>query len=109
MAIAGIISNEEKVKITINPLTAGGNPAQVEDGSFQLELIEGDATFEDIEGEPNSKYILSGEADVVSRIRVVADADLGPGVTTIEDEVILTVVAAGATSLGTGLGTPELK
>ena len=109
MAIAGIITNEEKVKLTISPVTLGGNPAQVEEGSFAFETVEGDATFEDIEGEPNSKYIISGEADVVSRIRVSADADLGPGVSTIEDEVILTVVPAGASSLGLGLGTPELK
>lgn len=100
-----VLSNEEKVSVTINPQTAAGNPAQI-DGDFSLEVIEGDVTLET--AEDGTKYIVSG-AEGNSKVRISADADLGEGVQTIEDVVDIIVVPAGASNLGVGFGTPVLK
>jgi hypothetical protein len=111
MGILKTITNEQKIKITINPTTAAGNPAQVEEGSVKFEnTTEGsDVTVEAVEGEPNSAYLVSGTNEGVANIRVSADADLGEGVATIEDNVTLTVVPATADTLGLLSGEPELK
>ena len=100
-----VLTNEEKVAVSINPQTAAGNPAQV-DGDFNLEVVEGDVTLE--VAEDGTKYIVSG-AEGTSKVRVSADADLGEGVQTIEDIVDIIVVPAGASNLGIGFGTPVLK
>ena len=108
--VATTITNEQKIKITLNPLTAAGNPAQIEAGTLQVEVLEGDGTAETIEGEPNSFYAISGSSTgTITRIKVTADGDLGEGVSTLEDEVLMTVIPANASSLGLALGEPELK
>lgn len=111
MGILKTITNEQKLKLTINPQTAAGNPAEVEAGSVVWEnTTEGsDVTLETIEGEPNSVYAVSGSNEGVTNIKVSADADLGEGVATIEDNVTLTVVQATADNLGIASGEPELK
>lgn len=111
MGMLRTITNEQKIKITIAPKTAAGNDAQVEAGSVKFEnTTEGsDVTVEAIEGEPNSAYLVSGSNEGVANIRVSADADLGLGVATIEDNVTLTVVLATADNLGLNSGEPELK
>lgn len=103
-----VITNEQKIKVTVQPTTEAGNPATI-DGVPTFEVTEGDATVELVEGEPNSAYLVSGEAGVVSTIKVSADADLGEGVATIEEAVTLNVVAASANNLGVTAGAPELK
>ncbi len=103
-----VITNEQKIPVTVQPATAAGNPANI-DGVPTFEVIEGDATIELIDGQPNSAYLVSGAADVVSTIKVSADADLGEGVSTIEELVTLNVVAASANTLGVTAGAPELK
>lgn len=100
-----VLTNEEKVAVSIAPQTAAGNPAQV-DGTFTLELVEGDVTFQT--AEDGTQYIVSGEPGN-SKVKISADADLGEGVQTIEDIIDVIVVPAGATNLGVGFGTPVLK
>lgn len=97
------ISNEEKIKVTINPTTSAGNPAQVENPLF--EVVSGDAT---IEQDGLSAYLISGEVGA-SQIKVSADADLGTGVTTLEELIDLNVVGASATSLGLVVEPAEPK
>lgn len=101
------ITNEQKILITLNPTTEAGNPAGIESGSLRLEVLEGDATTEQV-GD-NSFYAISGEANTLSRIKVTADGDKGEGVVTLEEELILTVIEPNAASLGLNVGTPELK
>jgi hypothetical protein len=103
-----VITNEQKVKVTVQPTTEAGNPANI-DGTPTFEVTEGDATVEPVEGEPNSAYLVSGAADVVSTIKVSADADLGEGVATIEEVITLNVVQASANTLGVVAGAAELK
>jgi len=101
------ITNEEKVQVTLAPTTAAGNPA-ILDGMPTWTVIEGDATVEvDVTG--MSAFLVSGAAEVNSKITVTADADLGSGVVTITDTIDLAVVAAGASALGLVIGTPVLK
>ena len=101
------ITNEQKVQVTLAPLTAAGNPATV-DGVPTWSVTSGDATLEVAEN-GMSAYLVSGAADVNSQITVTADADLGEGVTEITDTIDLAVVSAAASQLGLNVGTPELK
>lgn len=101
------ITNEEKVEVTLAPTTAAGNPASL-DGVPVWEVTEGDASVE-VAPDGLSAFLVSGAADVNSKISVTADADLGEGVVTISDVVDLAVVAASASALGIVVGTPVLK
>lgn len=101
------ITNEQKIKLTLKPTTAAGNPATV-DGAPVWAVIEGDATLEPAE-DGLSCYLISGEANVNSKITVTADADLGEGVVAITDTVDLAVVPASASALGITAGDAELK
>lgn len=112
--IAVSTDNEQKIKITLQPMTKGTStdgpqPAQV-DGDVSYEVTEGDATVEVVDGTGGKEaYLVSGSANTVNRIRVSADADLGEGVATIEEEVIYTVTQAGAAGLGATVGAAEQK
>lgn len=101
------ITNEEKVQVTLAPTTAAGNPATL-DGVPTWNVIEGDATLE-VAVDGLSAFLVSGAADVNSKIEVSADADLGEGVVTLTDVIDLAVVAAGASALGLVVAAPTLK
>ena len=101
------ITNEEKVQVTLAPATAAGNPATL-DGIPTWNVIEGDATLE-VAVDGLSAFLVSGAADVNSKIEVSADADLGEGVVTLTDVIDLAVVAAGASALGLVVAAPTLK
>lgn len=108
--VAVTITNEQKIPITLNPKTAANNPASIEAGSLKFEILEGDGSAEADPDNPNRFYAISGIATgAITRIKVSADGDLGEGVSTIEDEVLLTVTPATASSLGLVIGEPELK
>jgi hypothetical protein len=101
------ITNEEKVLVSLAPVTAAGNPATL-DGVPTWTVIEGDATLEVAE-DGLSAFLVSGAADVNSKVEVVADADLGEGVVNLTDVIDLAVVAASASALGLVAGTAILK
>ena len=101
-------NNEQKVKINANPQTLSGKPANL-DGGLQIEKISGDGTFATIPGEPNSVYVISGDAVGKSVYRIFADVDLGAGQTLLEDTVELEVSGAQAASFGLTAGSPEPK
>jgi hypothetical protein len=91
-------TNDEKVKIVLNPTTAAGNPASV-DGAPVWSVESGDATFE-VAADGLSCVIISGAADVLNTVTVTADADMGSGVVSISETIVYTVTAAQATGLG---------
>lgn len=101
------ITNEEKVQVTLAPVTAAGNPATL-DGVPTWTVTEGDATLEVAE-DGLSAYLVSGAAEVNSKIEVTADADLGEGVVNLTDVIDLAVVQASASALGLVAGTAILK
>lgn len=101
------ITNEQKVQVTLQPLTAAGNPA-ILDGAPVWTVTEGDATLEVAE-DGLSAFLVSGAADVNSTIAVAADADLGEGVVALADTITLAVVLASASTLGLVAGEAILK
>ena len=100
------LTDEQKIPVTLAPVTAAGNPAQV-DGVPLWTVVEGDATLE-VAPDGMSCYLISGTVGN-SQITVSADADLGSGVNTITDTIDLAVVSAQASSLGLVVGTAEAK
>ena len=110
-----VITNEQKIQVTLTPVTATGKPAQL-DGAATFEVINGDAKIEPVVDEtgtgsilPNTAWIVSGDLPGDSQIMVSADVDLGEGVGTISDIIKLTVAGAKAVSLGLTVGAPVAK
>ena len=100
------ITNEQKIKLTVAPVTATGKSAAL-DGSVAFTIQSGAATFERVDD--TSGYLVSSDTPGDTVFLVEADADLGTGVETISDVVKLTVEGARATSLGLSAGAPEPK
>lgn len=101
------ITNEQKVRVTLMPVTAAGHPASL-DGTATWEVISGNSTVE-INADDNSAELISSDDPGDTEILVKADADLGSGVTEISDVIRLTVLGAQAASLGLTAGDPEPK
>jgi hypothetical protein len=101
------LTTEQKVKVTLAPVTANGQPATL-DGPAEWSVESGDCTVEP-EEDGLSAYILSGDEIGESIVKVIADADLGEGVRHIEDLVTVQVTNAEAAALGLTVGAPEPK
>jgi hypothetical protein len=101
------LTTEQKVKVTLAPVTANGSPATL-DGEPEWTVESGDCTVNPEEG-GLSAYIVSGETIGESIIKVAADADLGEGERHIEDLVTVNVTNAEAAALGVTVGAPEAK
>jgi hypothetical protein len=103
------ITNEQKIKATLAPVTLAGKPAQLDPNNPpKWSVISGNSTVEPAEDGMSAELISSdtpGDTDFL----VEADADLGEGVETISDIIRLTVAGARAASLGFQLGEPEAK
>ena len=99
-------TNEEKIRISVNPVTPGGAPATL-DGPIALEVQSGEGTFELIDDA--SFYVISGDLPGDTVFVVTGDADLGEGVVNISDIVTLHVEGAMAASFGLVADAPELK
>lgn len=103
-----ILTDEQKVALSIKPVTAAGNPARV-DGSPSWS--SSDDTI--VEVVPSADG-LSAEAVTVgpvgtAQVSVVVDADLGAGVRTLTAMLDIEVIAAEAVTVAITPGTPELK
>jgi hypothetical protein len=95
------MTSEEKVLVTVQPLTEAGNPATV-DGAAAWTVTSGTCT-------QLSAYIVSGSTPGDSLISVQVDADLGAGVVPIVDTITAHVTSPTAESLQVTVGEPELK
>lgn len=107
MPAEGSITNEQKVKITLNPTTQGEHPAPIENATCSV--IDGNATVEPVEGDDHSFYLISGDDPGDTTFLIEADAQIGEGEENIQDTVLLHVVGAHAAHLGTTFGSPEPK
>lgn len=108
MPVEITLTNEQKVRATVTPKTAVGNPAPI-DGKPGVTVISGNATIANISEDGRSFDIVSPDEPGDSQVLVEADADLGEGVETISDVIKVTVIGARAANLGLSLGTPEPK
>ncbi len=102
-----VLTNEQKILVTLAPTTESGNPANL-DGEPTWTVTDGDATVE-VQPGGLSAYVVSGTPGA-SNIGVTADADLDAGEERmIGDGIAVTVLAAEAASLGFTVGAPEPK
>ena len=99
-------TNEEKVKVTVNPVTSTGKPVEL-DGPIVVEVQSGDGVMAFVDD--TSFYVISGDNPGDTAYLVSGDADLGEGVVTVSDIVMLHVEGAMAKSLGLVAGAPEPK
>ena len=94
------ITTDEKIHVKLTPLTSTGKPATV-DGAPVWSVVSGAGTVvPDTDG--LGAFLVSTDAvDGVDTVYMVsADADLGAGVTDLQDTVTLTTTNAQAASLG---------
>lgn len=102
------ITNEEKVKVTLAPVTSTNKPAKL-DGTPEWVTISGPAKLEPASN-GLSAYLISDDTNVSDSVfQVNADADLGEGTETISDLITLHVSNAHAKNLGIVAGQPEAK
>lgn len=99
-------TNEEKILVTVNPVTSVGNPANL-DGSVSVTVQAGAGTVEMVDA--RSFFVVSGSDPGDTSYLVEADADLGPGVQTLQDIVLLRVAGALAANLGMTAAAPVPK
>lgn len=104
MPIEVTLTTEERVKLSITPMTAGGQPAQI-DGAARWS-VEGTCTVDPID---DTSAWLNAGAMGDSTVTVGCDADLGQGVVPIGDTCLAHVQNPMAASVGLSAGTPELK
>lgn len=100
-------TNEEKILVKVNPTTTTLKPAPL-DGSIAVEVQAGDGTFE-VQGDGKSFFAVSGDNPGDTTYLVSGDADIGSGVETISDLVILHVAGARAANLGITADAPVPK
>ena len=99
-------TNEQKIKVTVNPVPQAGLPVPL-DGPIQVSVQSGDGTVNPIDD--TNFEVISGSNPGDTSYLVSGDADLGAGIETISDIILLHVAGAKASSLGLTAGTPEIK
>lgn len=99
------MSTEEQVRLSITPLTPGGDAAPI-DGPAQW-TIEGACTLVPID---DTSTWVRGNAGAVgdSVVTVAADADMGQGFVPIADTCVVHVASPMAASLGMAADAPVL-
>lgn len=101
------ITNEQKVSVTLTPVTDAGKPAKL-DGAPAWTVLSGSSMIT-VATDGLSAVLTSADDPGTTEIQVSADADLGEGVQEISATISLIVVHANASNLGLVVGTPEPK
>lgn len=103
------ITNEQKIKATLNPKSDAGKPAKLDPNNPPTWTpVSGDSTAV-VAADGLSADLVSSDTPGDTVFLVEADADLGDGVEKVSDTITLKVAGARATNLGLTLGTPEPK
>lgn len=103
-----ILTDEQKVQLSINPVTAAGNPAKVDGLPVWTSSDEGVITLEVAEDGLSAWAKTVGNLGSAQLI-VKADADLGEGIREIIAILDVEVKPAEAVTLSILAGVPELK
>jgi hypothetical protein len=98
-------TNEEKIRISVNPMTSTGKPAQLDGPVTVTPTGEGTVAMID----DRNFFVVSGDNPGDTSYLVEGDADLGAGVVSVQDIVLLHVAGALASNLGMTAGAPEPK
>ena len=103
------ITNEQKMRVLLAPKTESGHPAAV-DGTPEWSILTGDSVVVEAAADGMSAFIISSDEILGdSLVNVRADADLGTGVVTIQDTVLVHVRGAMAANVGLTIETPIPK
>ena len=90
-------TNEEKIKVTVNPVTTTGKPASL-DGPITIIVQLGEGSVEMVDDK--SFFVVSGDNAGDTSYLVEGDADLGAGVVSVQDIILLHAAGALAANLG---------
>jgi len=101
------LTTQQQVLLSAIPKTLEGCPGALA-GPVVYTLNTGNCTLVPV-GDDRSVLIVSGDHAGYSVMLVSAEADLGKGVETITDIVVVHVIDAHTAVLGLTVGTPELK
>lgn len=102
------ISNEQKVKVHVNPVTDAGKPAKL-DGVPKWSVVSGPGTVVPAD-DGLSADLVSADDDLSDTTFLVdADANLGTEVEDVQDTILLHVTHANAKNLGLTADAPVLK
>ena len=101
------ITNEQKVTVTLKPVTATGKPAPL-DGKPTWTTQDGQSSVE-VSEDGLSATLISSDNPGKTTVLLEADVDLGEGVETISEIIELEVLGAKASSFGVVVGEPEPK
>lgn len=104
------LTTEQKVQVTLKPVTATGKPAKL-DGVPTWTVVSGGGSGQNVVAAEDglSAFLISNDEPGDIDVQVEADADLGEGVETLTDIIRLHVAGAKAENLGLVAGTPEPK
>ena len=105
MSIEVSLTTEEQVRLSVTPITAGGQPAAI-DGVAQWS-VEGDCSVAPIDA--TSAWVLAGSLIGDSTVTVSCDADLGEGILSLADTCLVHVGHPQAASLGLAAEAPVLQ
>jgi len=103
------ITNTQKVKLTLAPKNAAGEPAEIENPVWSSSIPELVRLDDDPGGDPNSKYAVAVGPGGTAEVACSCDADIGEG-----EELIIGVIdievsnpANKAVTVEFTAGTPE--
>lgn len=106
--MALVLTDIQKVSLSITPTSAAGNPAPVDGAPVWTSSDESVLTVTASEDGLSAEAVTTGKLGV-AQVSVSADADLGEGVTTITGVLDVEVKASEAVSLAVSAGTPTNK
>jgi hypothetical protein len=103
-----ILTDSQKVMLTLAPVTAAGNPAPVDGvptwGSSDETILTVTPAADGMSCEAFTTGLLG-----TAQINVTADVEMDEGITNLTGAQIIDVLAGQAVSLGIQAGTPEEK
>lgn len=106
--MASILTDEQKISISVKPKTLAGNPAQV-DGAPVWSNSNPEVIDLVVAPDGMSAEAITVGPIGVSQIVCKADADIGEGVTEIKAIGDIEVVSAMAATVGFEFGAPQIK
>ena len=104
-----VLTDVQKVLLSVKPVSAAGNPAQV-DGPASWTVSGDEVVKMDVsQADGLSAYEVTTGKVGVCQVKVTCDADMGDGVKEITGVLDIEVKASEAVSLGVSAGVPEDK
>jgi hypothetical protein len=105
--MAFVITNAQKVLLTLRPLSAAGHLALV-DGVPIWTSTPGNIVTLVPAASGMSCSVISNQIGI-TQIRITADIAIGPSVKTLDTTFDIQVIASGVMGLGITSGVPEIK